>query len=61
MYSFLKCLPGHESPNLGPFTLCNEEANNRVSDSTPGFTDEENHGGLNSIDLQRGTEDHCCI
>lgn len=55
MYSFLKCLPRHESPNLGPSALCNEEANDGVSDCTPGFTDEEYHGGLNSVDLQRGT------
>lgn len=55
MYSFVKCLPGHESPNLGPSTFCNEEANNGVSHCTPGFTDEEYHGGLNGINLQRGT------
>lgn len=61
MSSFLQCLPGHESPNLGPSTLCNEEANDRVSHCTPGFTDEEYHGGLNSIDLQREERQNAAV
>ncbi len=48
--------PGHESANPGPSALCNEETNNRVGHCAPGFTDEQNHGGLEGIDLQSRAE-----
>lgn len=47
--------PGHESANLGPSALCNEEANNRVGHCTPGFTYEQHHGRLEGVDLQSRT------
>lgn len=50
---FLQSSPGHESANLGPSALCNEETDNRVSHCAPGFTDEEHHGGLKGVNLQR--------
>lgn len=45
--------PGHESANLGPSALCNEKSDNGVSHCTPGFTNEQHHGGLDSVDLER--------
>ena len=47
--------PGHESANLGPSALCNEESDNRVCDCTPGFTNEQHHGRLEGVDLQSRT------
>lgn len=44
-------LPRHESANLGPSALCNEEPNNGVGHCAPGFTDEQHHGGLEGCDL----------
>lgn len=48
--------PGHESANLGPSALHNEESNNRVCYCTPNFANEEHHGGLEGVDLQSRTE-----
>lgn len=47
--------PGHESANLGPSTLRNEESDNGVCHCPPGFTNEQHHGGLEGVDLQSGT------
>lgn len=47
-------LPRHESANLGPSALCDEEPDNRVGHCTPGFTDEQHHGGLEGCDLHSG-------
>lgn len=55
MHSSLKGSPGHESPDPGPSALGDEEANNRVGHGAPGLTDEEHHGGLNGVNLQRNS------
>lgn len=43
--------PGHESANLGPSALRDEEADHRIRHCTPGFTDEQHHGRLEGVDL----------
>lgn len=50
---FIAVSPGHQAADLSPSALCNEETNDRVGHSAPGFTNEQNHGGLDSIDLER--------
>jgi len=43
--------PWHESSNLCPFTLSNEESHNGVSHCPPSLTDEQHHGGLERVNL----------
>lgn len=56
--SSLEFLPRHESADLGPSGLGNEEAHNRVGHGAPGFTDEQHHGGLEGVDLRGTTTTH---
>lgn len=47
--------PGHESSNPGPFAFCDEETDHRIGHSTPDFTDEQHHGGLEGVNLWSAT------
>lgn len=47
--------PGHESSNPGPFAFCDEETDHRIGHSTPDFTDEQHHGGLEGVNLRSAT------
>lgn len=57
-YIFISVSPGHQSADLGPSALCNEETNDGVGHGAPGFTDEQHHGGLDSVDLEREEGDN---
>lgn len=45
--------PGHESAYPGPLALGDEEADNRVGHGSPCLPYEQNHGGLERVDLRR--------